>query len=49
MDLIIKKQITKDNWIYFIAAGLVLAVAYVVFKMKYYFLHEEYLASPKHE
>jgi len=35
------------HWIYLIAAGLVLAVAYVVFKMKYYHLHEEYLASLK--
>ena len=33
------------HWIYLIAAGLVLAVAYVLFKMKYYHLHEEYLAS----
>ena len=37
------------HWIYLIAAGLVLAVAYVLFKMKYYHLHEEYLASLKHE
>lgn len=35
------------HWIYLIAAGLVLAVAYVLFKMKYYHLHEEYLASLK--
>ena len=33
------------HWIYFIAAILVLAVVYVAFKMKYYHLHEEYLAS----
>ena len=33
------------HWIYLIAAALVLAVAYVLFKMKYYHLHEEYLAS----
>lgn len=33
------------HWVYLIAAGLVLAVAYVLFKMKYYHLHEEYLAS----
>lgn len=32
---------------YLIAAGTVLAVAYVLFKMKYYHLHEEYLASLK--
>ena len=30
-----------------IAAALILAVAYVLFKMKYYHLHEEYLASLK--
>ena len=33
------------HWIYLIAAGIVLAVAYVLFKMKYYHLHEEYLKS----
>ena len=33
------------HWIYLIAAALVLSVAYVLFKMKYYHLHEEYLAS----
>lgn len=33
------------HWIYLIATGLVLAVAYVLFKMKYYHLHEEYLKS----
>lgn len=35
------------HWIYLVAAGIVLAVAYVLFKMKYYHLHEEYLASLK--
>ena len=33
------------HWIYLIGAGLVLAVAYVVFMKKYYHLHEEYLKS----
>lgn len=33
------------HWIYLVAAGIVLAVAYVLFKMKYYHLHEEYLRS----
>lgn len=33
------------HWIYLVAAGLVLAVAYVLFMKKYYHLHEEYLAS----
>ena len=35
------------HWIYLVVAGLVLAVAYVLFKMKYYHLHEEYLRSLK--
>ena len=35
------------HWIYFVCAAVVLAVAYVLFKMKYYHLHEEYLASLK--
>ena len=37
------------HWIYLVMAGLVLAVAYVLFMKKYYHLHEEYLASLKHE
>ena len=35
------------HWAYLIGAILVLAVAYVLFKKKYYHLHEEYLASLK--
>jgi UDP-N-acetylmuramyl pentapeptide phosphotransferase/UDP-N-acetylglucosamine-1-phosphate transferase len=35
------------HWIYFVGAAVVLAIAYVLFKMKYYHLHEEYLASLK--
>jgi UDP-N-acetylmuramyl pentapeptide phosphotransferase/UDP-N-acetylglucosamine-1-phosphate transferase len=35
------------HWIYFICVTVALAVAYVLFKMKYYHLHEEYLASLK--
>jgi len=35
------------HWIYLIGAGIVLAAAYVLFKMKYYHLHEEYLESLK--
>ena len=35
------------HWIYLVAAGAVLAIAYVLFKMKYYHLHEEYLRSIK--
>ena len=37
------------HWIYLVVAGLVLAIAYVLFKMKYYHLHEEYLARVKSE
>ena len=33
------------HWVYLVASGIVLAVAYVLFKMKYYHLHEEYLKS----
>ena len=33
--------------IYFICVALVMAIGYVLFKMKYYHLHEEYLASLK--
>ena len=33
------------HWMYLIGAFIVLAVAYVLFKRKYYHLHEEYLAS----
>lgn len=33
------------HWIYLVTAALVLAVAYALFKMKYYHLHEEYLRS----
>ena len=35
------------HWGYLIVAGIVLAVAYVLFMKKYYHLHEEYLASLK--
>lgn len=35
------------HWVYIIGAFSVLAVAYVLFKKKYYHLHEEYLASLK--
>ena len=33
------------HWIYLVGAGLVLAVAYVAFMRKYYYLHENYLKS----
>ena len=33
------------HWIYLIAAGIVLAIAYVLFMKKYYYLHEAYLKS----
>ena len=35
------------HWIYIVAAGFVFAMAYVLFMMKYYHLHEKYLASLK--
>ena len=35
------------HWIYLISAIIVLALIYVLFKKKYYHLHEEYLASLK--
>ncbi len=33
------------HWIYFVCAIVVLSIAYILFKKKYYYLHEEYLAS----
>lgn len=33
------------HWAYLIAAGIVMSLAYVLFKKKYYHLHEEYLAG----
>ena len=35
------------HWIYLIASTVVLGIAYVLFKRKYYHLHAEYLASLK--
>ncbi len=35
------------HWIYLLGSIVILAVAYVLFKKKYYHLHEEYLASLK--
>jgi len=35
------------HWSYFFAVIVILASAYVLFKKKYYHLHEEYLASLK--
>lgn len=35
------------HWIYLVGSAMVMAVAYIVFKMKYYHLHEEYLQSLK--
>ncbi len=40
-------NIVLAHWIYLVGALLVLALAYVLFKKKYYHLHEEYLASLK--
>ena len=33
------------HWIYLVAAGVVLAVGYILFMRKYYYLHEQYLKS----
>lgn len=33
------------HWIYFICAVILLAIAYVLFKKRYYYLHEEYLRT----
>ena len=33
------------HWIYLVAAAAVLAAAYILFMLKYYHLHEEYLRS----
>ena len=33
------------HWIYLIVVGLVLAVGYILFMRKYYYLHEQYLKS----
>ena len=35
------------HWMYMISSIIILSVAYVLFKKKYYHLHEEYLASLK--
>lgn len=35
------------HWIYLLSVSVILAIAYVMFKKKYYHLHEEYLASLK--
>lgn len=34
-----------SHWCYLLGAAVVMAIAYIAFKMKYYHLHEEYLAS----
>ena len=33
------------HWIYLVASGTLVTLVYILFKMKYYHLHEEYLAS----
>lgn len=35
------------HWAYLVGAAVVMGLAYILFKMKYYHLHEEYLASIK--
>ena len=36
-----------SHWIYLLSISVILAITYVLFKKKYYHLHEEYLASLK--
>ena len=38
-------DIVLAHWVYLIGAAVVLAVAYVAFMRRYYWMHEEYLAS----
>ena len=38
---------TAAHWVYLVIALAVLVIAYILFKKKYYHLHEEYLASLK--
>ena len=33
------------HWIYFMAVAIIMGVVYLLFMMKYYHLHEEYLRS----
>ena len=33
------------HWVYLIGAGVVLAIGYILFMRKYYYLHEQYLKS----
>jgi hypothetical protein len=37
------------HWIYLIGTGLVISLAYILFKKKFYHLHEEYLAGLEKE
>lgn len=39
--------VSVNKWVYFVVVILVLALAYVLFKKKYYHLHEEYLKSKR--
>ena len=41
------KPTVRAHWLYLICAASLLAIAYVLFMKKYYFLHEEYLNSLK--
>ena len=35
------------HWIYLVVVAILLTLAYLLFMKKYYYLHEEYLASLK--
>ena len=36
-----------SHWIYLVSMAVVFMISYILFKMKYYHLHEEYLLSLK--
>lgn len=44
---ILDLTLVASHWLYLFVTAVVFAVAYVLFKKKYYHLHEEYLASLK--
>lgn len=34
-----------NHWVYFSVVTIVLTIVYILFKKKYYYLHEEYLKT----
>ena len=45
--ILLHENLGGVHWGYLVGAAVVLCVAYVLFKRKYYHLHEEYLAGLK--